>query len=341
MARVVLLVPVLAGVLSGCLQYDERIRVAADGAVDLEVMITGPVASYGPAAGVPGAPGWLVEVLSVDNTGKDQPERHLRCRRAVAPGDALPSGYVDPAAAEGAAHLRFPTGLRTWTTGGRTFYEFRRTYEARRFRRFANAPLTPDQKQLEERILEVGIFAVGAADREAYLGVLRQQLEEDMATRVTEAAGALAADGVLPVAAIDGLCAAGRGFTARTVPVERLLEMLEMDDDSMARALADYNIGLRDALAAAAEGLAAGAGPRLRAELAALDRAWDITLHLGNDSFKVQLDLPGRVIRTNGLSRPDQPGQVTWEFNGKDLQDRDLPLQAVSVVEAPGHRGTP
>ena len=329
----------LAGFLAGCLNYDERIRVAADGGVDLEVLVTGPESRYGPAAGVPGAPGWRVEELPVDNAGKDQPERHFRCLRVIAPGESLPSGYVDPSAPDQAAHLRFPTSLRTWTVGNRTFYEFRRTYEARRYRRFANAPLAAEEKKLEERILEVGIFAVGEAERQAYLGVLKRQIEVDMATRVTEASGVLVAEGLLAVAAIDTLCAAGRGFVAQDVPAGRMLEILAMEDDDIALALEDYNRGLRGAVAAEAERLAPGTGSRLLAEMAALDHAWDITMHLGNDNFKVRLDLPGRVIRTNGLSRPDEPGRVDWEFTGADLQDRDLPLHALSVAEAPGAGG--
>ena len=85
---------------------------------------------------------------------------------------------------DASAHLRFPTSLRTWTEGGRTFYEFKRTYEARRWRRLANATLVTEEKQLEERILEDGIFAASPDDRVAYLDLLRRQVRSGVATRV-------------------------------------------------------------------------------------------------------------------------------------------------------------
>ena len=169
--------------------------------------------------------------------------------------------------------------------------------------------------------------------------MLKRQIEVDMTTRVTEASGVLVAEGILAAGTIDALCVAGRGFIAQDLPTERMLDVLGMEDDDIALVLDDYNRGLRGAVAAEAERLTPGAGSRLLAEMAALDHAWDITMHLGNDNFKVRLDLPGRVIRTNGLSRPDESGHVDWEFSGKDLQDRDLPLHALSVVESPGVGG--
>jgi hypothetical protein len=325
----------LALVLSGCLRVSESIRVTAMGGAEIEVDVKGEAWAFDAAADTPGGASWITRELPVDNRGKDKPERHLVAVLVAAPGEDLPSQYVDPARPDAAAHLRFPTSVRTWSEDGRTFYEFRRTYQARRWQRFADPPLSPEEKQLEERILDGGIFAASEGARRAYCDLLRRQARAVTSARVVEAAGSVVAAGGLAVTDLDAVLSAADGFMMATLSDDNILRMLSMDDKGLDKAFEDLSRQLGEAVAAATEKCAPGIGSLVMAELANVDAEWNITMRLGNNGYRVDLELPGRVIRTNGMSTAASPGRVSWEFEGKDLRDRDLPLYALSIVEAP------
>ena len=112
-----------------------------------------------------------------------------------------------------------------------------------------------------------------------------------------------------------------------------ILRVLEMDDDALTQAFRDLNRSLAEAVSAAVERCAPGNRTRLVSAMAALDREWDVTMRLGHYGYRVLLEMPGRIIRTNGVNNTKEPGRVTWTFDGADLRDRDLPLYALAIVD--------
>jgi hypothetical protein len=109
-----------------------------------------------------------------------------------------------------------------------------------------------------------------------------------------------------------------------------------LPDDSVGIALDNLKAEIETRLSQALAERTADAvsvAEELSSALAQINLEWEITEKLDNDVFLIVVYLPGTLIKTNGKTNPDYLGTAGWEFEGKDLHDRSIPLYALSVVE--------
>lgn len=60
-----------------------------------------------------------------------------------------------------------------------------------------------------------------------------------------------------------------------------------------------------------------------------MEERYQITKDIENDSYKVELTLPGKISRTNGDK--GENGMITWEISGQTLQNEDAVMLATST----------
>ncbi|HUV29975.1 MAG TPA: hypothetical protein VMY05_02625 [Acidobacteriota bacterium] len=335
-----LFIPAMLAVLAvtqGCLTRSEEITVDRDGRATIVAEFEGEVDDFGPPISLPAEPDW--EILSdvIDSSDADKIERNLKVRRVVPYGEPLPETYATGERGDPKASLRFPGEIRYWKEGGRTFYEFKRTYLARRYFRFNGEAESMMDKDLEKRVLEKGIFEVSEEDRTKYLALLARQAQHRQRELLSEILGMLVLEHGLPVSVKVNIQQQAEPYIVNAITPAKLLAVLAMDEDSigaefdkLARDLQQSFAGL---VMSAAGSDPAGSGARFETARRAVEHEYKLTEALNSNGFDVHVRLPGEIVTTNGERDRENPGAVGWTFGGEDLHDRDIPLHALSVVE--------
>ena len=337
MIRPKYLLATCALLLCGCIEREETIVVDAEGAAALEIRFEGDSKDFGPEVALPAAPEWTLKDRRVDTNQNGTAQLHLTAVRSVPYGRPLPHTFARTGDPYAERQLQFPGEIRMWQEGARRFYEFRRTYKARDHRRY-NGPdgIGPD-KELEERVVDQGIFNVSEKDRETYLESLHMQLVWRLFFEAQDALGIMLESGDLSAEqkrAAEAMCLT---MLEDVLQADTLLEILRLDDEALEMA---YD-GLLDRTRARIAGLVETAvGQEARSERSPFQAAYHGVIHgyrvtdaLDNQSFKVEVEMPGEIVATNGFTDPESPGKANWEFQGKDLHDCDLPIYVRSVLD--------
>lgn len=334
------MVAFLALVCVSCIERSEEITVDEDGNATIIAKFDGNAEDLRRLA-LPSEPEWTILTNVVDSSDTDNVSMKLEAELVVPYGTLLPETFAKPDAANKETALQFPTELKRWTENGRTYYEFKRTYMARAYgshdiTNYLSALGAWDQ-ELEKRVLDKGIFEVSEDDRANYLeqfalayGYLHWRFMWETSAELYRR-GRISADTKENVET----WAAEYVETAAT-PV-RILGILGKDDDSIGVALDRLGDELHDAFI---EYFAATVGENqadVQQEFIDLFRLnteiFDVTEALGAHQFSISLELPGTIVRANGMIDPDKPSTVEWFFKGGDLHDKNIPLYALSVVE--------
>ena len=151
---------VMIALLSGCLVRTEEITIAPDGTTTILAEIRGESDDFDQLLAMPSEPEWTI-LQGPDPKAKSSDKKsELKAQVEVPYGSSLPHSYAAPGSEQERFDLKFPTEVRRWTEGDRTYFEFRRTYKARRYSCYniAGTPFWDDE--LEARVLEKGIFEV-------------------------------------------------------------------------------------------------------------------------------------------------------------------------------------
>lgn len=329
-----------AALLAGCLEREETIVVAPDGALEVRHRFKGDPGEFGPGGdALPSGAPWTVtdQDLKKDD-GKVEHVREAKGRFASA-GD-LPRGFGP---AGDTAPLAFTTSLTGEKLGdGSVRWTFERRYPARawawRQRLFERH--FPDELQKK-----LGTKGDGPADpaarREALTGLLAFERAKHQAL-LEQALAVLARPGE------DAAVAARRALRARTTfgaafdrewKVAELEQLLDAPAGMKAfEARYDASVvaaSLRaGAEAAAAEG---GAGAEvaealLRPALELARRTHQATEDLQDESFALRVTFPGKVVLSDAGTLEDGGRTAVWRWKGAELSDRELVLRAVAVA---------
>ncbi len=279
-------------------------------------------------------------------TGKEKRGVELAVEAEFASVAALPSTYAPRADPYRDAFLQRSTALTARSEGGRRVYVFERRWAPRSWARYdigSNLGLSAD---LDRRLRENDhlTFDERAQVTEAAVNAVRRS----MLAFGEDAIGAIYLRGPadLSVEGRDRVLAALAEAGRRTVTGERVRAILDavlppagtaagQDVDALVtgfeRATRD---ALRDALARGleAEGLGAAGVAFARTELERLFTAYDHTNDLNDETFKLRVRMPGRIVHATGADG-FEGDTVHLEFKGEDLHDREVVLRAVSVLE--------
>lgn len=331
-----LVISLTLSLFAGCLEVNEEIHVSESGEARLVIIFEGNQDEFSSVVALPSEADWQIDTLEVENPDKEEPEMKLRAERVVKPGGEFPSTFANPNDPLADKQLQFPTELKVWNDGNRTFYEFKRTYLSRRHYRFVGGDNDQINEDLEKRVLEQGIFNVPEQDRAQYLTSLSRQFRLQMISMYEEAMGEMIFSGRLEADLLDPISLQAKQMLEEMLTSETVLSIVSLPDDSVGIALDALKTEIEKRFIAALKERAAGANEiagELRAALARINLEWEITEKLDNDLFFIVVYLPGTLIKTNGKTNPDYLGSAEWEFEGKDLHDRSIPLYALSVVE--------
>ncbi len=343
MRRRLLLLPLIV-LLSGCLEREERVTVAADGGVAVEHRFKGDAAEFGPIGdALPEAGGpWTVtdeEVARSDGEGSD----HVRRASArFSDAAALPDGFGKPG---DASALRFTTSVtQERLADGSTRTTFERRYlprgwswrERLRERHLPQALLDRLGKEEEGAKKE-------ATKREALVGLLAFERAKGQALleRALQAVAVAGEPGAVAARrALDARARFGAAFDAAW-KTDDVLKLVSAPRAEQAALEARYRAQTLDAAVAAGveAALAAGAGGEaalegtLRAALEAERRTLEATEDLQDETFCVRVTLPGRVVLSDAEALEDDGRTAVLRFGGKELAESPLVLRVVSIAK--------
>ncbi len=330
----------LAFTCVSCLERTEEIVVSEDGTATIIARFDGNAADILSLA-VPSEPEWTIISRDIDSSDVDAIRMELVAELVVPYGTPLPGTYAKPDAADKEINLQFPTELRRWTEGGRTYYEFERTYLARSYSRYdVTCFLIPNglwNQELEDRVIEKGIFEVSEKDREEYLDQFSAAFSYQHWRFLWETLTELYRRGRVPVSTKEDIETWAADYLESVITPVRLLGIAGKDDDSIGVALDRLGNEVHNQFAKYFSEAVGADQKDVQQEFDDLFdlniRDYDVTKTLGAHKFAIALELPGTIIRANGLIDHHKPGVVEWYFKGEDLYDKHIPLYALSVVE--------
>lgn len=317
-----------------CMERTEEITVAEDGVTTIVATFHGKVGDFRPPLAVATAPQWTILEHTVDTISDGDIDITLKAQQIIPYGQPLPETF---AASPNDVNLRFPTRVKTWTDGNRTFYEFSRNYVTRDYTCYNLSETKLWDQDLEDRVLVKGIFNVSENDRREYLDSFVGAFGYLHWRQVSEALGQLVHRGELSAAAKAELDQWVWHYIESTVTPMRALGIMGKQEDSISIALDNLtnelltNIDRTFVAIVGAEDTVLheryhDAYRQVAAEYAVSDA-------LSTQDITVTVILPGTIVSTNGLYTIDEPNTIKWYFEGADLHDCDRPLYALSVVE--------
>lgn len=326
-----------AALLAGCIERRETLTIEPDGQVRIQVRYeTESFDEMFLGDAVPTvAGGWLVDTTS-ERTEEGKEKHTLLADAFFPPGAELPASYADPRQPDPDLPLQFPTSLEIEERADGTYYHFARIYRSRPWA-FLETPRQMLQKQLDP-YKERDLPELTGAERVAMLRALVQ-----FETLKFEAFARSAFREALPDAPQDAWLAVHAAMmeVARTRDYDRILAALiqddaerdEVDADALAAESEAFEEAALDATRRALRERGGFSHAKIREFMERL--AWhrqffEITEELGDDTFTIVVRMPGELVGHNGTSV--KGAEVTWEFNGQMIRDRDLELMATSRV---------
>ena len=357
-----------AGVLllSACVLREEKITVARDGSVLIELEITGTEEELASGDAMPSEQsGWPVERSIEKDDGKERVV--LRTKRRFASDEELPRSFAASGDPDTDLYLEFPTEVQVQDRTDGQYFTFHRTYTPRRW---AYVQYFED-KFFHKDIQELGAKPIEELNHEERRKIVQAFASVEAHKQLTLADHALAkCDPDLEVedrlAARQALLEVyrrrnmlGGERTVRAFGEEMLapvdaaaphaphdvdliigrcgdLEEAKRDacfDEEIARLLADAHdafVGvLRDRAGYDQRDLA-----RFHAAYDRAERYHGISNDLGGQQFEVVVTLPGTIVAHNGdeveVDDQNNTSAVLWRFDGRAFRDRKHELIAVS-----------
>ncbi|MEK7484873.1 MAG: hypothetical protein AABZ60_11140, partial [Planctomycetota bacterium] len=250
--------------------------------------------------------------------------------------------------------LQLKTSLDIKIEGNRTFYHFKRTYFARDFWKMDQLRKKNVDENISKRVSENGLKDLNVQEQKQFLqGLARFECKKRILL-VIDALGQMALEYVfsadLLVESETQLLSAYEKIlnVTRIESWLNLIQQLENakknKEDSSKQKLLEEQITQQ--LAQIEEEFAKAEQNTLKEifqnspqlpyakYLQNMKESFHFTEDLSDERFEFRLELPGKLLYTNGL-RPSKTQEklIFWEFDGKDLNNRHIPMEAISVVE--------
>jgi len=332
---------------TGCVQREEKIKIALDGAVTIELNYEGPENEIADGDAMPSTEsGWEVE-RSVEKKD-DGVEVKLQSVRRFEAGGPLPGSFAVEGDPDADLYSSFPTEVRIERRHDAIYYYFRRTYQPRRW---TYIQLWQDEF-IDDEIKKLGDKPVNELTpeeqgkiAEAFAAVEAFKQIEFSSIAISESHPDLPVEYGLMArrALIDYYTEADEGGD-----LQRVMEMCGgLADEKLRGECFDREATriLGEAYAGYIASLKVDAGFKKR-DIAAFERAYKraeryhkISEQLGGHNFGIQVTMPGEIIAHNALDddvdvdEEEHTSTVEFEFDGKWFRDRSYELVAVSRLD--------
>lgn len=326
---------ILSFLCAGCLDQEENITIAQNGNVTMEVKLSGKPDQLSDPVLVPSGPDWEVRARKIDSSS-DSPNLTILAVANTPYGRPLPVTFVAKGSPDYNVCLRFPSELTMESRGNRTFYTFRRTYEARRFSAFdlSEVPEAWDH-ELEKRVLDSGIMRVPEADRAKYLQQLRQSYNYQYWRFFREALADMVRSDAISDTVMVRLANEASTYLEKEISPELFLAIMQLEEKEIQTAIDSLALVIDRQFRTIVSGALHDSGTNVEQferAYSQVKREYEVTEKFNGTGYHVDLAMPGTIISTNGVIESSEPAKVSWSFNGKKLRDADVPLYAVSVV---------
>lgn len=329
------MVPVVAaGVIAGCVKREEKITVARDGRVTIELDIEGKPGEMECGDAWPSAAsGWNM-TYETRHDEHDGDLKAMHSLRTFEAGETLPRSFAAPNDPDAAMYLDFPTEVKIEDREDGTYYHFHRVYSPRPFQRIHYA----ERAYIDDEVKKLAETPVEQLPDEQKLKILRAFAKVESAKLVDLARIALSESG-LNVAQDHWLLARKAALDVYdAIDWDAILTIYqESSTEARDARFARESDRVRDEAAAAmlstlrkTAKLSDESTARFERKLTAEQRRFDLTNAISGHSFGVAVELPGELIAHNGKDVTN--GAATWEFSGEDFRDRAFELMASSRV---------
>lgn len=327
--------------LGACVERKERLTISPDGSVLWQVQHRADTLDdllNGDAVPTPGGL-WIVS----QQQQRDE-EGHvthiLNAETAFARGRTLPRGFGSQREIDEGTCTVFPTTITFERRSDATYVHFARRYEPRAWRYI---------EALREQ--HITSFVGGLhEDPATWSPVQRMNVTQALVRFEIErhlALARLAWIEALPNEPHDRWLAIADHVRALTLTLDfvRLSSLLEPPEDEMARLALDESIKIegrqlqqmiiaRVGEAAQQTGLDASKSAAWLSGYQLQRRILEVTEDLGDDSFEIEVEMPGTIIASNAsdLEGSVSGNLVTWKFKGEQLRDNAIELLATSRI---------
>ncbi len=357
----------------GCIKRSEKITIFQDGRITLETEIKGGPGDVHNGDAMPTAEsGWQV---SDKIETKDDGEQELirTATLEIAAGQPLPTSYAPPNSRLDMIALQFPTTLMIEQRDEGTYYHFMRVYQRREY---ATVQYWQDKVMQSDEIKAITQKEPQDLTDPERVKIARAfiDVEANQTASFIEQVGLAMPKLVSQHALLKARRSAMKVYSSKDL-FDRVIELLVRDDDDDAEEVEQIERELRAQVRSAVEAALSSAQVKHTVIEQFLDgyqlarEAFEVTGDLGDESWLVSVEMPGRIMAHNSsqaLLRPveeqdavrkmaisatvaiekdgelkpvtsiheyeSRSGKVAWEFDGKALRDRDMVLMATSFV---------
>ena len=322
-------------IFSGCFERREEITINEKGNTFIHTLFGGDAEEAPQASELPNKGPWKINKWETTTDKEGKTELDIDAEMNIPYGETLPDRYnLDNKNEEG---LRFPSAVKSYRKGDRTFYEFTRRYQPRKYNRYEVFYEQVD-KNLEEKIFEKGIFNAPLQEQVQYLNQLVPAFRLSQLRYIYDVLGLMVFNGDISQDLRKNIIDSARERIGADFTPERFKEILARVDEKTIAGEMDRMAKEVDRIFTSVfrEHVQADESGLLHTFTELLDkerRARTVTDNIYGQSFEIALKMPGQIIVSNGIFDGEALGTVSWQFSGSDLNDREYVLHAVSVAD--------
>ena len=321
--------------LTGCFDRKEEITVNENGDTFIHALFGGDAEEAPQASELPNKDSWKINRWETTTDKDGKTELEIDVEMNIPYGETLPDRYnLDDKNDVG---LRFPSAVKSYRKGNRTFYEFTRRYQPRKYNRYEVFYEHVDKK-LEDRIFEKGIFNVPLQDQVQYLNQLIPAFRLSQLRYIYDVLGLMVLHDDISQNLRKNMMNSARERIGSDFTPERFKEILARVDEKTIAGEMDritkevdriFVSVYREHIEADQIGTLSTFTELIEKER----RARAVTDNIYGQTFEITLKMPGQIVVTNGIFDGEALGTVSWQFSGSNLNDCEYVLHAVSVVD--------
>lgn len=323
--------------LGGCLKRVEHVTVLPGGRVQIHHTIRGDLSDMtGGAAQLPGTESGFETTRRVEQKADGNDEHVQESKAEFANAKLIPETFSRSNDPLKQSSLRFETKVDIEELPDRTIYRFSRRYWRREWANYDYFWRTSFSEKLRKELESGGVNFEEMSDdhMSKYLeGSVRYEEQKVMHW----AKSALKSLGLPFRRDLDmrlNLESKILAWFRDEVSIEKLLRLVRKDDEAIEAEAKRVHTAITRAIRSVIahdKAITKSESMKFLESYALARHDFEVTDDLADEDFEFKVTLPGKVIKHNG--HLVDPSHVRWSFSNKDLRDRDVLLESVSVVE--------
>ena len=305
----------------GCLEREECLRVHQNGTVDAHWRVCGDQDDICQGLRLPAGAPWKISQYLEKKA--NHPKFHYHAEAQFASMDAY-----QQATTFGGEDIEMESSLRIVNVPGKTFYHFRRIYNARDWWKFQQAKDRNLPKHLQLRVTEHGLASLKPEEQQKFLAGLASFEREKRMLLVNDVLGRTMIAKPFSLQQLTAIRNQLNAVYVKNITPRRIKQLLAMDESAQTREVQRIQQLLADQ-----EQAVWNNHPEIpyRSYWQQEKNRHALSEDLQDEQFVIRVTLPGQIILTNGAKTSDS--EVRWQFPGKELANHHIPLEATSVVE--------